>query len=609
MRELQMATRTKIVCTMGPATGSYDKILQLIDAGMNVARVNFSHGTQAEHLVVINNLKKARSERRIPLAIMLDTKGPEIRIGKIKNDQILLKAGQKLLLVKDKIEGDEKRVQVIPEIVFEKLAPGVTILFDDGYISSKVVKKTDEGVLVEIFNEGVLKSQKGVNILDVNIELPAMTGQDKSDIIFGCKQDVDIIAASFIRSAEQVLDIKGLLIEQGKSDIIVIAKIENSLGVQNFDSIVHVADGIMVARGDLGVELPLKRVPSLQKMMIRKCYQAGKPVVTATQMLESMIKNPRPTRAEVSDVANAIYDSTSAVMLSGETAVGQYPIETVKMMKSIVEEAEKDFPYQDFFYRDSRTDYNDISTSVALATVKTAYSTKARAVFIFTNSGFTARAVSRFRPEMPIMALTPLAKTYHQMSLTWGVVPVDPVQVNNVHEAFSAVSCFALRKGLMRYGDLVVVTAGTPFGVTGTTNMMMVDSIGDVLVRGHPGPGKKIHGKVAIVHSADEKNLSSTIDRIVVISQCDDSYLHLLKHAIGIVLQNHPEDSASEKHAALVAKTLDIPLLTRADGAWNQLQDGQLVTLDPQKGIVYKGSIGSDEEMIPQICMPPQPLS
>ena len=602
-----MVTRTKIVCTMGPAVSGYDKILQLIDAGMNVARINFSHGTQAEHLVVINNLKKARTELRVPLAIMLDTKGPEIRIGKIKNDQISLKTGQTLLLVKDMIEGDEKRVQIIPEMVVEKLIPGVTILFDDGYISCKALKKTKEGILVEISNDGVLKSHKGVNILGVNIELPAMTEQDRKDIVFGCKLDVDIIAASFIRSADQVLEIKSLLIEQGKSDIIVIAKIENSLGVQNFESIVHVAGGIMVARGDLGVELPLQQVPSLQKMMIRKCYQAGKPVVTATQMLESMIKNPRPTRAEVSDVANAIYDSTSAVMLSGETAVGQYPIETVKMMRIIVEEAEKDFSYREFFNRDSRIDYNDISTSVALATVKTAYSTKAKGIFVFTNSGFTARAVSRFRPEMPIFALTSLEKTYHQMALNWGVVPVDPVQVKNVHDAFSAVSCFALQKGLMRYGDLVVVTAGTPFGVSGTTNMMMVDSIGDVLVRGHPGPGKKIHGKVAIVHSSDEKNLAATRDRIVVISQCDDSYLPLLKHAIGIVLQNHPEDSASEKHAALVAKTLDIPLLTRADGAWNQLQDGQLVTLDPQKGIVYKGSIGSDEEMIPKICTLPIP--
>jgi pyruvate kinase len=470
-----MGTRTKIVCTMGPAVNTYDKILALIDAGMNVARLNFSHGTQEEHKAIIENLKRARKERNVPLAIMLDTKGPEIRIGRIQNDQVELLAKQRILLVKEGIAGDAKRVSITPAVVLDQLEVGQTVLFDDGYINGQVVKKTDEGVLVEIQNSGCLKSQKGVNIPGVEIDLPAMTEQDRSDIIFGCGQDIDFIAASFIRSAEHVLEIKRLLSTERKSNIRVIAKIENSLGVQNFDGIVAVSDGIMVARGDLGVELPLKEVPKLQKMMIRKCYQVCKPVIIATQMLESMIKNPRPTRAEVSDVANAIYDSASAVMLSGETAVGQYPIETVQMMQSIVEEAEKDFPYRDFFDHDARVDYVDVSTSVALATVKTAYSTGAEAIFVFTNSGFTARLVSRFRPEMPIIALSASEKVYHQLSLNWGVIPVQPMQAHTVEEAFCSVSCFALKNGIVHEGALVVLTAGTPFGVSGTTNMMMID--------------------------------------------------------------------------------------------------------------------------------------
>jgi len=590
---------------MGPAVASLDKILQLIDAGMNVARINFSHGTQAEHRLVIQWLKEARQQCKCPLAIMLDTKGPEIRVGKIKGGQIAFEAQQKVLLVKEDTEGTHEKIQIIPGMVLDSVKVGTTILFDDGYISSIVLEKSARGILVEIQNPGVLKSQKGVNIPHTPIELPAMTKQDIDDIIFGCKEDVDIIAASFIRSAEHVLEIKRLLIEQGKSDILVMAKIENSLGVENIDSIIQVADGIMVARGDLGVELPLKQVPVLQKMMIRKCYQACKPVVTATQMLESMIQNPRPTRAEVSDVANAIYDGTSAVMLSGETAVGKYPVETVAMMRSIVQEAEKDFDYRDFFEHASKKDYPDISSSVALATVKTAYSANAQAIFAFTNSGSTARLLSRFRPKIPLIALTPNPKIYHQLASNWGVIPVDPTDCKNVQQAFETVSCFALKKGIVQYGDLVVVTAGTPFGITGTTNTMVVESIGDVVVRGIPGFGTRIHGRVVVVRSAEEQRQKNTNDCIVVIARCNDSYLPLLKHCLGIVLQNEPEDEASEKHAFLVAKTLDISIVVRAAGAINLLKDGQQVTLDPQKGIVYKGSIGSNEEMIPLMCPSP----
>ncbi len=472
-----MRKRTKIVCTMGPAVASFEKIVQLIDAGMNVARLNFSHGTHEDHRKTIELLKKAREEKKIPLAIMLDTKGPEIRLGKVKDGQFSVEAGQTILFVKEEIEGDAKKMQIHPAIALDAMEKGTTVLFDDGYIIGKVVEITTEGVKIEIKNNGVFKTHKGVNVPGVAIDLPAMTQQDIADITFGCQHNIDLIAASFIRSAEHVLEIKKLLRDLGKEHVMVLAKIENSLGVQNFDRIIEVADGVMVARGDLGVELPMNQVPGLQKMMIRKCYLASKPVVTATQMLESMTKNPRPTRAEVSDVANAIYDSTSAVMLSGETAVGQYPVETVEMMRSIIEESEKNFSYREFCSRDDRNCSGDISLSVALATVKTAYSVEAKAIFALTLTGFTARQISQYRPEMPILALTPHVNIYHQLALLWGVIPVDPCSSHNVAEAFRACCHFAMQKGILKDKDPVIVTAGSPFGVSGTTNMMIVDTV------------------------------------------------------------------------------------------------------------------------------------
>ncbi len=589
---------------MGPAVGTYEKIVQLIDAGMNVARLNFSHGTHAEHVHIIELLKRARKEKQVPLAIMLDTKGPEIRLGSIKGESIVIAPKQRILLVREGVEGDSQKLQVTPAAIFDYVKEGMNFLFADGCLISKVVECKREGVVVEFDNGGVLRSNNNVHIPHSHIKLPAMTEQDKKDLALGCQQDVDFIAASFIRSADHMLEIRKSLVELGKPEILVIAKIESSEGVQNFDSILSVADGIMVARGDLGVELPLREVPKLQKMMIRKCYQVAKPVVTATQMLESMIKNPRPTRAEVSDVANAIYDSTSCVMLSGETAIGQFPIETVQTMRGIVEESEKDFDYRDFFDREARTDYNDVSSSVALAAVKTAYSADAKAIFAFTNGGSTARLISRFRPEMPILALTGNLKTYHQLALFWGVIPVDPGEAKNVLEAFTMTSCFAMKRKIVHYGDLVVVTAGSPFGVSGTTNMIVIESVGDVVVRGRLGFGKRIHGKVTIIHALHEHKAEEVKERIVILSYCDPSYLSLLQHAAGIVLQNHPEDTSSEKEALHIAKTLNIPIVVRADGALTFLQEGQMVTLDPQKNIVYKGSIGSDEEMIRAICPP-----
>lgn len=583
-----MPIRTKVICTIGPSCRTFDMMLKLIQAGMNVARLNFSHGSHAEHLESLQNLKEARQQLKVPVAIMLDTKGPEIRLGKLKENQIYLDPGHKWLLVKEAVEGDNEKVSVLPPHVLDKLTVGTRVLFDDGYISSLVTEMTSDGVLVEIQNAGGIRSGKGINIPNVSLDLPAVTPKDIEDIRFGCKNDVDYIAASFVRSPEHILDIRKILLEENKGDIQIIAKIENSEGLQNFDSIVQVADGIMIARGDLGVEVPLSQVPKLQKMMIRKSNLAGKPVVTATQMLESMIHNPRPTRAEASDVANAIYDSTSAVMLSGETAIGKYPLEAVNMMKSIAQEAEQDFDYRMFFEQFSKLLFRDVTSAVTSAAVKTAYSSDCKAIFSFTSRGTSSRLLSRLHPSMPIICLTQNEKTFNQMALNWGVIPVFHQESRSFTDSLANLSVFAVKNNLVEYGDLVVVTAGTPFGISGTTNLMVVESIGEVIVRGEAGSGVKVQGNVSFVLSPEMTQPKSTTGCLIVLTRCDENYLPFLQEAKGIILQNHISDVNSEKYLIETAKSLDKPYIVRAEAATNLLKEGQFVTLDPQKASVYK---------------------
>lgn len=576
---------------MGPAVSSYEKIVELLQTGMNVARLNFAHGTFEDHARIISYLKQAREALKCPLAIMVDIKGPEIRVGKVKGDQLFFSPKDRFRLVEKASNPGE--IPMRPIEALRSVSPGMKILFDDGNLLSHVLETDGKSAWIEMENEGVLKSGKGMNIPEAHLDLPAMTPKDIEDLKFSCAQDVDLVAASFIRSSRNILSIKKLLAQEGKPDLLVIAKIENGHGVENLDSIIQVADGIMIARGDLGVEVDLALVPKLQKMMIRKCFQACKPSITATQMLESMIYNPRPTRAEVSDVANAIYDSTSAIMLSGETAVGKYPVETVRRMKSIAKEAEADYDYRLFFEQHSQKDYHDVSSAVALASVKTAYSANAKAIFAITTSGTTARLVSRLRPQMPILSVTRSEKIYHQLASNWGVIPILAPHCKNVRDAFQAASEYALSHQLISFGDLVVVTAGTPFGKKGTTNMMTVESIGEILVRGHKGSGAVTSGKVAFLLSSDETDPEDLKDSLVVLSYCDPSFLPILKHASGIILQNYIGDTSSEKYAALIAKTLDISILARADGAMTLLEENEEVTLDPQRGLVYKGNENS----------------
>lgn len=583
-----MRTRTKIVCTIGPACNSPERIRDLVVAGMDVARLNFSHGTHEQHAEVIDHLKQVREQLAVPLAIMLDTKGPEVRLGQLVDGRVKSEAKERFFLVRGECAERPDQLPIVPGSILANLHPGMTVLFNDGYVAATVIERTEESVLVEVVNGGEIASGKGVNVPDAELDLPPVTDRDIGDLQFGCEMGVDIVAASFIQTADQMVAIRQLLAQRGGEAIRLMAKIESASGVRNFDAILEASDGIMIARGDLGVEIPLARVPVLQKMMIRKAYLMGKPSVTATQMLESMIERPRPTRAEASDVANAIYDSTSAVMLSGETAVGRYPIDAVRVMRSIAQEAEADFDYHQFFYHDSERQFRDVPSSVTLASVKTAYASGAKAIFIFTKGGGTARLISRLRPSMPIFALTPSHRVYNQLAAYWGVIPLYG-DAQTVEEAFDKVKQFALEKGYVEYGDLVVVTAGVPFGVAGTTNTMVVESIGDVLVRGYPGHGSAVDGQVATVLTLEDGVEERVGDHILVITRCNDKYLPLLKLARGVILQNSPADLDSEKYLLLVSKALDLPVIVRANLATSALRDGDAITLDPLRGLVYRG--------------------
>jgi pyruvate kinase len=583
-----MKTKTKVICTLGPAVDSYEKVLALAAAGMDVARINCSHGTHKEHAERIAHVKKAREELNLPIAIMLDTKGPEIRIGELKDQIIKVKKGDRITLGSSG-DGTNNQVAINPPSILENLTIGTPILFNDGYILSKIIEKKSDQVVVEIANDGVLASRKGVNIPHADLNLPAMTEADKKDLTFACQQEVDLIAASFIRSAEHLLEIKSLLAKEGREDILVIAKIENNQGVENFDQIVIVADGVMIARGDLGVELDLGTIPRLQKMMIRKCFAASKPAIIATQMLESMIANPRPTRAEVSDVANAIDQSASGVMLSAETAVGKYPIEALLCMKRVLSLAEReDFNYREFFEHHAKRDFPSVSSSIAMAAVSTSYSCGAKTIIACTTSGFTARNVSRFRPAAPIIALTTSKRIYHQLAFYWGVYPVYQPEINGLEDAFKKGIAFALSQKFLSFGDLVVITAGSIFGTKGSTNMLLVESVGNVLIRGHKGIGKKCSGRIRkIVDFRSPEEIQP--DTILLTHKCDGAMHEMAKKAAGIILDASSKDIESENLAITLGRTYQMAVILRAENAMKVLTNDQIVTIDPQKGLIYAG--------------------
>ena len=465
--------KTKIICTIGPASESEEKLRELMLAGMNVSRFNFSHGSHEEHKRKFDRVIKVSNELGIPVATLLDTKGPEIRLKSIEGGKTELKAGQKFTLTTEEIEGNNEKVSITYKNLREDVSVGMTILIDDGLIEMVVDEITETDIVCTVLNGGPISNNKGVNVPGANLSMPYISDIDRSDIMFGCDMGFDFLAASFVRSKEDILEVKKIIEEHG-SHMKIIAKIESMQGINNLEEILEVSDGIMVARGDLGVEIPMEEVPVVQKRMIKMAEAQGKHVITATQMLESMIKNPRPTRAEITDIANAIYDGTTAIMLSGETAAGLYPVEAVKTMARIAERTEKDIDYNGRMKRRENIENFDITTAISHATCTTAMDLKASAIITVTISGFTAGMISRYKPSCPSIACSVSPKICRQMNLSWGVKPIWIARESTADDLFEEAVRAAEEAGYIKKGDTVVLTAGVPLGVSGRTNMIRV---------------------------------------------------------------------------------------------------------------------------------------
>ncbi len=577
--------KTKIVCTLGPATNDLEVLKQLMINGMNVARINFSHGDHTEHAKRISEFKKLRKELDLPIALLLDTKGPEIRIQDFTDGSAVLKNGDTFTLTTDDVEGNNEKVSVTYAKLPNELSTGTKILIDDGLIELSVKEISGNNIICKVINGGTLSNKKSINIPGVSIKMPYMSEKDKADIIFGIKQNVDYIAASFVRNAYDVMEIRKILDENNGHDIQIIAKIENHEGVDNIDDIIRVSEGIMVARGDMGVEIPFEDLPSIQKMLIKKCYKAGKKVITATQMLDSMIRNPRPTRAETTDIANAVFDGTSALMLSGETAVGKFPVESLKAMAKIAEKTEESIDYQANFRMQAVNSTPNITNAISHATCTTAIDLGATAIITVTKSGDTARMISSYRPPCPIVGTTTEKKVYYQLAMSWGVVPVMSQEQDSTDDLFEhAVDC-ALKTGCVKNGDLVVITGGIPVGVSGTTNTLKAHLVGHVLVEGKSVTGKSVSAPLCVAHSAEEAIHNFNDGDILVIDQTCNELVPILKKASGIIT----ESEGLATHAAIVGMTLDIPVITGAKNAVKILKSGTVVTIDGHRGLVYSG--------------------
>lgn len=471
--------RTKIICTLGPASESEKIVEELMIKGMNIARLNFSHGTHEEHKKKADIVKKLRKKFDLPVALLLDTKGPEIRTGLFQREIEELVEGQDYKFVAEDIPGDNQKCSISFKELYEDVKPGTRILINDGAVEMEVTHIENTDIICKVKNSGKIGSQKNMHVSGVSVKLPALTDKDIEDIIFGIENDFDFIAVSFTRKAEDVRQIKEVLRANGGADVQLIAKIENQEGLDNLEEIIEEVDGVMVARGDLGLDISPEEVPPAQKLIIRKCVEAGKPVITATQMLESMVNNPRPTRAEASDVANAIYDGTSAVMLSGETAAGKYPVESLEMMVRIIEKAEGSTDYKRRFSTKRFSLAPTITNAISHATCTTAHNLEASAIISITKSGHTARMVSKFKPECPIIGITHSQKMKRQLSLSWGIYPYSIAAEKNTDKLFDSAVKKSLETGIVKKGDIVVVTAGVPTWISGTTNIMKVEVAGE----------------------------------------------------------------------------------------------------------------------------------
>ena len=578
--------KTKIICTLGPAVDDPEVLERLFLKGMDAARLNFSHGDHEEQRKRVINFKKIREKLGLPIPLLLDTKGPEIRIGRFKTGEATLMEGNAFVLTQEDILGDDTRVSISYKELYKDVSKGSRILINDGLIELEVEQIINQDIHCIIRNGGIIGDRKGINVPDTEVNLPSLTEKDIEDIIFGIENGFDFIAASFVRKAQDVLEIKKVLEKNGGQGIMVIAKIENRQGVENIDEILKVSDGIMVARGDLGVEIPVEEVPVVQKMLIDKCYRNGKSVITATQMLDSMIRNPRPTRAEASDVANAIYDGTSVIMLSGETAAGRYPLESMDTMDRIAGKAEKAIDYWKQFLA-MKYDFDiSVTNAISHATCTTAMDLNAAAIVTVTQSGRTARMISRFRPACPIIAATTSPMVQRQLNMSWGVIPFLVKEAESTDEMFDMGVEKALESGYARNGDIVVITAGVPVGISGTTNILKVQTVGNVLVRGN-GTGTGIFtGELCVVRTPKEAEEIFTDGNILVAPFTSNEMLPILKRASAVVV----EESGSNVHAAIVGMTLELPVVTGAENATKILKKGTVVTVDSNRGIVYYGS-------------------
>ena len=581
--------KTKILATLGPATKDVATIKQMIKNGMNAARVNFSHGTYESHSEIINMLKQARKELNKPIALVLDTKGPEIRIKSFETDKIYLEQGANFTLTTRDIVGNQEIVSVTYEDLPKDLTVGSRVLIDDGLLELKVTALTKTDVKCVLINSGFISARKGVNIPDVYVNLPSLTEQDIEDIKFGIKMEFDFIAASFVRTAADILNIRKVLTDNGGGHIHIIAKIESREGVDNIDSILAVADVIMVARGDLGVEIPPEEVPIVQKNLIRQCNQVGKPVITATHMLESMVSNPRPTRAEANDVANAIYDGSDVIMLSGETASGQYPAESVDMMARIATRVESSSDYTSMYADHNRNLSRNITNAISVAAVTTAAALEAACIVPITDSGFASRMVSRCRPYCPILAITADEFVCRQLNLSWGCVPVLSEPFTGDSEVFDIAEDMAMKYDLAKAGETIISVAGVPVGVAGTTNTMKVRTVGNVLCKGKGNKRGVVQGITRIFGSQEE------VERpyfeqgdIIICTQTSDKMMEYIKKAGAIVIGTW-EQQVDLSHAETVARALDIPLLITNVRAVDFVAQGLPVTVDTDEGLLING--------------------
>ena len=578
-----MLRKTKIICTLGPATEDETVLRRLMLGGMNAARFNFSHCTHEDATKKLEAVTRLREELGLPIATILDTKGPEIRVKTFQNGPIQLEAGDTFTLTTREVEGDDKIVSITYKDLPKDLKAGSRVLIDDGLVEMRAEHVSDTDIVCTVLNGGRVSNHKGINVPGTKLSMPFISEQDRSDIIFGIENGFDYIAASFTRSAEDILEIRHILKEHDCHSMNIIAKIENMEGVENIDEILRVVDGIMVARGDMGVEIPLEDVPVLQKELIQKSYLAGKQVVTATQMLDSMMKNPRPTRAEATDVANAIYDGTSCIMLSGETAAGKYPVEALETMVRIAEKAEESINYiKRFNSRDNSDVAFDVTNAISHATCTTAHDLGAKAIITVTKSGVTARQLSKFRPLYPIVGCTTEKHVWRQLNLSWGVVPMLIDEVEDTDALFERAVDAAERTGLVKSGDLVVITAGVPLGISGTTNMMKVHVVGHVLVTGNGVTEQSVSARLCVCKRLADIPKRFRDGDILVVPETNNTIVEYLRRCSGIIT----EDAGANSHAAIVGLAMDKPVITGAEHATDLLKSGAVVTLDAKNGRV-----------------------